>query len=334
MADISVIVPVYRAEQYFRRCVDSILSQSCRDFLLILVDDGSPDACPALCDDYAIRDPRVHVIHQANSGPSAARNNGIEWALTKSACRYLAFVDSDDCLHPQYLERLLTAAERSGAELVMCRHKYFRREEEIYPVVPLEEPVRPEPSSAEDLVVREERSFNYCWGKLFAASLFETLRFPEDVSFGEDNLTIYKAFFAAEKIAFFPEELYFYFYSPTGITKMSWSPRSLECFRGIREQVEFYRDNGYPNAFRTEVRALIHQYAYQIHRIREDKEHLKQNKPYLRTMLSEMRSEMAAHKALGLWDDYWLEALHPHLGAIRAYQVRIRNRLRRRKERQ
>ena len=78
MAEISVIVPVYRVEEYLHRCVDSILNQSFRDFDLILVDDGSPDSCGAICDDYAAKDSRVHVIHQANGGLSAARNAGID----------------------------------------------------------------------------------------------------------------------------------------------------------------------------------------------------------------------------------------------------------------
>jgi hypothetical protein len=112
----------------------------------------------------------------------------------------------------------------------MCRHQYFREEQELLPLPRFDTPPAPELLSPEELVVRESIGFNYCWGKLYSAALFKTLRFPENVSFGEDNLTTYKAVFAAEHIAFLPEALYFYFYSPTGITKMSWSPRSLECF--------------------------------------------------------------------------------------------------------
>ena len=81
---ISVIVPVYKVEPYLRRCVDSILGQTYCDFELILVDDGSPDSCPSVCDDYAAQDSRVHVIHQENGGLSAARNAGIDWAFANS----------------------------------------------------------------------------------------------------------------------------------------------------------------------------------------------------------------------------------------------------------
>ena len=96
MANISVIVPVYKVEAFLNRCVDSILCQTYEDFEIILVDDGSPDTCGALCDEYARKDGRVHVIHQENGGLSAARNTGIDWAFANSTSRWLAFVDSDD----------------------------------------------------------------------------------------------------------------------------------------------------------------------------------------------------------------------------------------------
>ena len=335
MATIAVIVPVYQAEAYLERCVRSILTQTEPSIELILVDDGSKDRSPELCDTYAAEDKRVHVIHQKNSGPSVARNNGIEWALKHCQVSYLAFVDSDDCIHPQYFERLYGAATAADAEIAMCRHLYFRKEEELHPIQKLENPVSGVEKTAEDLVVEESSSFNYCWGKLFASRLFSELRFPADVSFGEDNLTTYKALFAAKRIAFLSEQLYYYFYSPTGITKMAWSPRSLDCIKGIREQMDFYQSNGYRRAFRTEVEAYIQQYAYQIHRIRWDKENLKKNRPYLRDMTAEMKNAMEKYRDLKLKDGgYWFEALHPRRAALRASVRRIRNHLRRGKGKQ
>ena len=102
MPEISVIVPVYKAEAYLHACIDSILSQTFSGFELILVDDGSPDGCGAICDDYAARDSRVRVIHQKNQGQAAARNH----ALAAAEGEWVCFVDSDDAVHPQMLERL------------------------------------------------------------------------------------------------------------------------------------------------------------------------------------------------------------------------------------
>ena len=117
MPEISVIVPVYRAEAYLHDCVDSILAQTFSDFELILVDDGSPDNCGAICDDYAARDSRVRVIHQENQGQAAARNR----ALAVAKGDWVCFVDSDDDVHPQMLECLGQAADESGAAMSMCR---------------------------------------------------------------------------------------------------------------------------------------------------------------------------------------------------------------------
>ena len=108
---VSVIVPVYKVEAYLHRCVDSVLNQSFSDFELILVDDGSPDNCGAICDEYAQKDSRVHVIHKTNGGLSDARNAGIDWAFANSDSQWLTFIDSDDWVHRDYLKLLLGAAE-------------------------------------------------------------------------------------------------------------------------------------------------------------------------------------------------------------------------------
>ena len=108
MPQITVIVPVYKVEPYLHRCVDSILAQTFTDFELILVDDGSPDNCGAICDEYAAKDSRVRVIHQANGGLSAARNA----ALSIATGKYAAFVDSDDEIVPHHLETAIHYMEQ------------------------------------------------------------------------------------------------------------------------------------------------------------------------------------------------------------------------------
>ena len=115
MPTVSVIVPVYNAEKHLYRCIDSLLSQSFTDFELILVDDGSPDNCPAICDEYAAKDPRVVVIHKKNGGVSSARNAGLDIANGK----YITFCDSDDYVSDAYLEELLP----EDCELSICAFK-------------------------------------------------------------------------------------------------------------------------------------------------------------------------------------------------------------------
>ena len=120
MPKISVIVPVYKVEAYLQECVDSILAQTFEDFELILVDDGSPDNCGAICDAYAGKDSRVKVIHQENQGLSGARNTGIE----ASKGEFLTFVDSDDMVSPQYLEVLINLF-CDNTDVAVCGFKSF-----------------------------------------------------------------------------------------------------------------------------------------------------------------------------------------------------------------
>lgn len=114
--EISVIVPVYKVERFLPACIDSLLAQTFADFELILVDDGSPDNCPALCDAAAEKDNRVRVLHKANGGVSTARNAGLDMARGK----WIAFVDSDDSVQPDYLEKMHTAALAAGADIALC----------------------------------------------------------------------------------------------------------------------------------------------------------------------------------------------------------------------
>ena len=113
---ISVIVPVYNVEAYLPECIRSVLEQSMSDFEMILVDDGSTDGCPAICDAAAEQDDRVRVIHQKNGGLSRARNAGLDAARGE----WIGFVDSDDCIHPDMYEKLLAAAEKNDADMAIC----------------------------------------------------------------------------------------------------------------------------------------------------------------------------------------------------------------------
>ena len=119
---ISVIVPVYRVEEYLERCVKSILSQTYKNLEVILVDDGSPDQCPAICDAWAEKDARVKVIHQENKGLSGARNAGIDAASGE----YLAFVDSDDYVSPHFIEELYQLLQDTGCAIGQCRFSYVK----------------------------------------------------------------------------------------------------------------------------------------------------------------------------------------------------------------
>ena len=110
MARISVIVAVYKMPEFLPRCIEGILGQTFRDLELILVDDGSPDHCGEICDAYAAKDSRVHVIHKENAGVCVARNTGLDWVYEHSDSEWIFFHDNDDWIHPETLQRLYEAA--------------------------------------------------------------------------------------------------------------------------------------------------------------------------------------------------------------------------------
>ena len=237
MAQISVIVPVYKVEPYIHRCVDSILGQSFSDFELILVDDGSPDNCGVICDAYAQKDSRVHVIHQENGGLSLARNAGIDWMLVNSEAQWLTFVDSDDCIHPEMLERLLRAARQQKTLISVCAYTETSGGE-----LP-EADGRQEFWQAADFFVEHYVSAVIACGKLYHRSCFSQIRYPAG-KLHEDEFVTYRLLFAAERIAFLPSPLYAYFVNPKGITKRTWSPKRLDAWEAYDAQIAFFEDRG------------------------------------------------------------------------------------------
>ena len=172
--EISVIVPVYKVERFLPACIDSLLAQTFADFELILVDDGSPDGCPVLCDAAAEKDNRVRVLHKPNGGVSTARNAGLDMARGK----WIAFVDSDDSVQPDYLEKMYTAARAVGADIALCGGQCVDEEGRV--IGPGEPRITDEVMDREEalrrLVTPEDQ---VPWNKLYRRELCDGLRYPE-----------------------------------------------------------------------------------------------------------------------------------------------------------
>lgn len=287
MADekVSIIIPVYNVEKYLARCLDSVINQTYLNLEIILVDDGSPDNCGAICDEYALRDDRVRVIHQENGGLSAARNSGIEWCLSNSDSKYLTFIDSDDWVHPQFVDILVNAMESSEAQVSMVGRVYTDEYSDSFKQY--DGLAEPQLYNGEDLFLTREWDFNYAWGKLYRKTDFQTLRYPEGKNF-EDVFTTYQILFAAKIIALQDIGLYFYFHNKEGISHSPWTPKELVVFEGMRQQLNYYAAHGFDRAYKKEHRLYLNHFAYQIVRIRSNKENLRQNKPYIKQLCSEM----------------------------------------------
>ena len=243
MPAISVIVPVYKVEKYIHRCVDSILNQIFQDFELILVDDGSPDNCGAICDEYATKDSRIVVIHQENGGLSAARNAGIDWAFSNSDSQWLTFIDSDDWVHLEYLQRLHDAAVESNVAVSVCR---FERTTGETPKT-IAQQFAVQVWSPEDFYVACNVNAVVAWGKLYKKEAFSQIRYPVG-RIHEDEFTTHRVLFAYDRIAVIEAPMYFYFQNPTGIMGSKWSPKRLDVVDALLEQLRYFDKNGYAKA--------------------------------------------------------------------------------------
>lgn len=246
---ICIIVPVYNVETYLDRCVSSILNQSYRSFRLVLIDDGSTDISGDMCDSYANEDPRVIVIHQANGGLSAARNAGLDWNRDQLHCPWITFIDSDDWVHPKYLEYLLTAATINGVNLA-AGLSYRTNGESL----PEDDGLRVSLKMPEEYYLG--RLVTVAWGKLYRAECFSEIRFPVG-KIHEDEYTTYKIIFSLSAIAVVEVELYAYFQNCDGITHKPWSSRRLDVLPALEEQVDYFVKNGYEEIARVTFERLL-----------------------------------------------------------------------------
>lgn len=220
---VSIVVPVYKVEQYLDRCVNSIVSQSYERLEIILVDDGSPDNCPALCDAWAKKDARIRVVHKSNQGLGEARNSG----LCEATGKYIFFFDSDDYIAFDTVEKCIRAAEENNADTVV----YGRNN--VYPdghVVPRK--------SIDSLTIYEGQEIKQeflagllsytdgfgvsAWSKMYSTDIFKEnmLLFPsERTVISEDSIFCLEYFSKARRVAVLPDKLYYYFKNDSSLTR-------------------------------------------------------------------------------------------------------------------
>ena len=294
---ISVIVPVYRVEKYLERCVKSILSQTYKNLEVILVDDGSPDQCPAICDACAEKDARVKVIHQENKGLSGARNAGIDAASGE----YLVFVDSDDYVSPHFIEELYQLLQDTGCAIGQCRFSYVKGNGLVEEGDSAFCIYRGE-SLMEQLYGPEEKAtcFVVAWNKLYRAELFKEtgIRYPEG-RIHEDEATTYRLFHEAKKLAFLDRALYGYYTENGGSITSVFSAKRLQWLTAHEERIAFFKKNGYekllPAAYRKLCDACITFYFRCTEQVK-DAEELKK----------ELRKRLETYRANGA---AWIAAL-------------------------
>lgn len=242
---ISVIVPVYRVEDYLERCVNSICNQTYRNLEIILVDDGSPDRCPEICEALAARDERIVVVHKENGGLSSARNAGLDIATGN----YVSFVDSDDWIEPETYRHMISAME-DGVQVVIGGIGNCENEKEVVSKLCFDHRDR---CSGEEALLemlysprRDRRghtqqiSHMIVCNKLFRMELWRDIRFDNIVS--EDLPAMFQVYCITSQVAYIPELVYYYFQRPGSIThngdEYEWRRNSLKSIKKMTEYAD------------------------------------------------------------------------------------------------
>lgn len=223
---ISIIVPIYKVEKYIKQCVDSIIAQTYKDIEIILVDDGSPDNCPVICDEYAKQDSRVKVVHKANGGLISARKAGLQ----VSTGEYVCFVDGDDWIEADMYEHIAKSVDMTGADCIITQFYFeypnnpqksnYKLNRELYIRSEIEKEIFP--TMLFDNQYYKFGIFPNCWTKVFKRELLEKHLMDTDdrIRMGEDIAFTYPCLMECQTIAFVDKALYHYRINPESMTKM------------------------------------------------------------------------------------------------------------------
>lgn len=250
---ISVVVPVYKVENYLNKCVDSIINQTHKNLEIILVDDGSPDNCGNICDEYAKKDKRIKVIHKENGGLSDARNAGIEIATGK----YITFIDSDDYVDNNYAELLYKTIIKDCTDIVISSNKVVYETGTILEKATNEESVL-EPKVVLERILYDDGIDLSAWAKLYKTDFFKEIKYPKGRLF-EDAATTYKLISKSKKISINSKSTYNYIIRNNSITNEDFSPSKFDLIISTEEMCNFINEK-YPDLKNASDRRLMYAY--------------------------------------------------------------------------
>ena len=236
---ISVIVPIYNVERYLEKCIHSILNQTYQNLEIILVDDGSPDNCGAICDQYSAVEQRIKVIHKQNGGLSDARNKGIDAATGE----FLVFVDSDDAILSEMIEKLYRRIVIDQSDMAFCGYKQVNLYGELLSEVALPDKVL---TGFDALKVSYESLgvlYTITWNKLYKRHLFQSIRFPVG-KYHEDEYTSYLIIDQCSRISIIREALYIYYQRADSIMQEVYSVKRLDGIEASYERYIYYKKKG------------------------------------------------------------------------------------------
>lgn len=251
---ISIVVPVYKVEKYLDQCISSLVNQSYHNIEIILVDDGSPDNCPQICEDWKKKDSRIMVIHKKNGGLSDARNVGLCSATGELIC----FVDSDDFVEKDYIKKLYSALRENKADIAQCGIKKINNNFEIIDQIHYSENGI---KTTEEMIFD---SFNsnkidniVAWNRLYRKKIFDNILFPVG-KIHEDQYTTYKLFYKVENVAIVSDCLYNYRIVDNSIMNSRYNIKRLDILSALEEKIEFFKNKKEEEFFYLTIIVYMH----------------------------------------------------------------------------
>lgn len=254
---ISVIVPVYKVEKYLKKCVDSIRNQTYQNLEILLVDDGSPDECPAMCDAYADEDSRIKVIHKENGGLSDARNVGVEMANGE----WIFFLDSDDYIHTELIDTLHKEAIKENADMAMSSMYYYLEDAtvQIDPLGTSEKEVFLKPDVVSQLYSHSAVDFIVSCSKLIKRDVWGDLQFPVG-KLHEDEFIAAELLDCLRCCVFIKVRWYFYLQRNDSITGLKSKKNYYDILEAKTNRVHYFKEREYEELFAKAVKDLKHDY--------------------------------------------------------------------------
>lgn len=293
---ISVIIPIYKVEEYLSKCIDSVINQTYKNLEIILVDDGSPDNCPKMCDEWAKNDNRIKVIHKKNGGLSDARNAGIDIAKGE----YLTFIDSDDYIDNEYISTLCYLIKKYNSDISMVDIKRVFDNGKIYNTSNNEEFVMTQEEFFEKMLYGERDLDNSASAKLYKKELFNDVKYPVGRLY-EDTATTYKIIFKSNQIPVLSKSLYNYAIRSTSIVQGNFSQKKLEIIDSTKEMTDAIIKK-YPDLKKACKRKVVWSYLSTLSQLSFSQTRYKELEKELRKKVLENKKEVLKDKKVSKKD--------------------------------
>lgn len=307
---ISVVIPLYNVDRYLSRCLDSVVAQTYKNLEILLIDDGSTDRGPSICDEYATKDPRIVVVHKENGGLSDARNKGID----EMTGTYVTFIDSDDYVDEDYVETLYNMIAEDNTKLSICSHRVLYDTGKIIEKATGERSVLDSKTVLERILYDEGIDLS-SWAKLYSSELFMDVRFPVGRVF-EDSATTYKLVDLCDRVSLNSVSKYNYMIRSNSISTSKFTSKKMDLITATDEMTAYIAGK-YPDLQKACDRRLMYAYLSTLSQLVKDTSKHKEES-VLMNYINSNKKRVLKDRRIPKRDRL---ALYSLFGGIRSYRI-------------